>query len=226
MLRIIVLVGGTFLLLSCSKEPPVSPPSSAFVEKSGPWQTVSINGVPYRRVSAKSVATAQADLLITIPIRYETGADGSIRFSDTVQIAGRTYVADCGMGGVLDGSAGDDLTQGSDGSDSESELTEATLAQVSEIFSVSCALSGCHSGAWPAAGLSLEGDFATRIVGVASGQRPDFKLVNPGNPDSSYLLIKVRGNDEIVSQQMPPGGTLPAEQVETIRVWIASGAKE
>ena len=74
--------------------------------------------------------------------------------------------------------------------------------------------------------MSLEGDFAARIVGVASGQRPDLKLVDPGNPDSSYLLIKVRGDDEIVSQQMPPGKVLPAEQVEIIRAWIASGAKE
>ena len=74
--------------------------------------------------------------------------------------------------------------------------------------------------------MSLEGDFAARIIGVASGQRPDLKLVDPGNPDSSYLLIKVRGDDEIVSQQMPPDKVLPAEQVEIIRAWIASGAKE
>ena len=103
---------------------------------------------------------------------------------------------------------------------------EATLAQVSEVFAVSCAISGCHSGGEPAAGLSLEGDFAALIVDVDSGQRPDFKLVDPGNPDKSYLLIKVRGDDEIVSQQMPPGNPLPAEQVEIIRAWIASGAKE
>ena len=103
---------------------------------------------------------------------------------------------------------------------------EATLAQVSEVFAVSCAISGCHSGGEPAAGLSLEGDFAALIVGVDSGQRPDFKLVDPGNPDKSYLLIKVRGDDEIVSQQMPPGAPLTAEQVEIIRAWIASGAKE
>ena len=95
MLRIIVLVGGTFLLLSCSKEPPVTP-SSTFVEKSGPWQTVEINGTLYRRVAAKPTETSQADLLITIPISYETTADGSIRLSNTVQIAGRTYTADCG----------------------------------------------------------------------------------------------------------------------------------
>ena len=123
------------------------------------------------------------------------------------------------------GCGGDDSTLGPD-DDGEGTLTEATLAQVSEVFSVSCALSGCHSGGEPTADLSLEGDFAARIVGVASGQRPDLKLVDPGNPDSSYLLIKVRGDDEIVSQQMPPGKVLPAAQVEIIRAWIASGAKE
>ncbi|MDE2807911.1 MAG: hypothetical protein OXN90_05780 [Gemmatimonadota bacterium] len=125
--------------------------------------------------------------------------------------------ASCGSG---------DSTVGPDGSEGAVQLTEATLAQVSEVFAVSCAFSGCHSGADPAADLSLEGDFAARIVGVDSGQRPDFKLVDPGNPDKSYLLIKVRGDDEIISQQMPPGNPLTAEQVEIIRAWIASGAKE
>ena len=123
------------------------------------------------------------------------------------------------------GCGGDDSTVGPD-DDGEGTLTEATLAQVSQVFVVSCAISGCHSGGDPAADLSLEGDFATRIVGVDSGQRPDFKLVDPGNPDESYLLLKVRGDDEIISQQMPPGTPLPAEQMEIIRAWIASGAKE
>ena len=36
--------------------------------------------------------------------------------------------------------------------------------------------------------------------------------------------MKVRGDDGIVSQQMPPGLSLPAEQVEVIRAWIAAGA--
>ena len=124
------------------------------------------------------------------------------------------------------GCGGDDSTVGPDESAVEGSRTEATLAEVSEVFAVSCAFSGCHSGGDPAAGLSLEGDFAARIVGVASEQRSDLKLVDPGNPDKSYLLIKVRGDDEIVSQRMPPGNPLPAEQVEIIRAWIASGAKE
>ena len=121
---------------------------------------------------------------------------------------------------------GEDSMVGPDGSDGAGQLTEASLAQVSEVFAISCVTSGCHSGGDPAAGLSLEGDFAARIVGVASEQRSDFLLVDPGNPDESYLLLKVRGDDEIISQQMPPGNPLPAEQVEIIRAWIASGAKE
>ncbi len=123
------------------------------------------------------------------------------------------------------GCGGDDSTVGPD-DDVEGTLTEATLAQVNEVFAVSCTFSGCHSGGEPAADLSLEGDFAAHIVGVDSGQRPDFKLVDPGNPNKSYLLLKVRGDDEIISQQMPPGNPLSAEQVEIIRAWIASGAKE
>ena len=94
--------------LSCSQEPPVSSPSSAFAEESGPWQTVSINGATYRRVAAKPTETSQADLLITIPISY-TVEDGAVRFSDTVQIAGRTYTADCGADNQPMPVGGDDV---------------------------------------------------------------------------------------------------------------------
>ena len=124
------------------------------------------------------------------------------------------------------GCGGDDSTVGPDESAVEGSRTEATLAEVGQVFAVSCVFSGCHSGGEPVAGLSLEGDFADNIVGVASEQRSDLKLVDPGNPNKSYLLMKVRGDDEIISQQMPPGNPLSAEQVEIIRAWIASGAKE
>ena len=123
------------------------------------------------------------------------------------------------------GCAGDDSTVGPDESDGAGART-ATLAQVGEVFAVGCAISGCHSGGQPAADLSLAGDFAARIVGVASNQRPDLNLIEPGNPNDSYLLLKMRGDDEIVLQQMPPGGALSAEQVEIIRAWIAAGAQE
>ena len=96
--------------LSCSSDAPspTEPTTVVSAEEAGPWQTVEINGALYRRVAAKPTETAQADLLITIPIGYETTADGSIRLSDTVQIAGRTYTADCGTGGGQSG-GGDDV---------------------------------------------------------------------------------------------------------------------
>ena len=106
MFRLVVFFA--LLSLSCSKDSP-SPtePAAVSAEEAGPWQTVSINGALYRRVAAKPTETSQADLLITIPIGYETTADGSIRLSDTVQIAGRTYTADCGAGGPSN--VGDDV---------------------------------------------------------------------------------------------------------------------
>ena len=86
------------LSLSCAdKEPPVAP--SAFDEQVEPWQTITINDVPYRRAAAKANATAQSsDLLISIPIRY---IDGQISLPDTVVIAGRIYRANCSAPGSL-----------------------------------------------------------------------------------------------------------------------------
>ena len=86
------------LSLSCSdQEPPVAP--SAFDEQVEPWQTITINDVPYRRAAAKANATAQSsDLLISIPIRY---IDGQISLPDTVVIAGRVYRANCSAPGSL-----------------------------------------------------------------------------------------------------------------------------
>ena len=86
------------LSLSCSdKEPPVAP--SAFDEQVEPWQTITINDVPYRRAAAKANATIQSsDLLISIPIRY---IDGQISLPDTVVIEGRIYRANCSAPGSL-----------------------------------------------------------------------------------------------------------------------------
>ena len=93
MFRQTAFIGLLLLVLSCSENKPMA--QDAFDAEAGPWQTVEINGALYRRVSAKPTATGQGDLLITIPIRWEATADGTIRLSDTVEIAGRTYTADC-----------------------------------------------------------------------------------------------------------------------------------
>ena len=49
--------------------------------------------------------------------------------------------------------------------------------------------------------------------------------VAPGNPDDSYLVIKLEGSSRMVGQQMPRGrDPLSAEQIGTVRQWIADGA--
>ena len=100
-----------------------------------------------------------------------------------------------------------------------------TLAQLSvEIFTPRCATSGCHSGTNPSLGLSLEEDrIAGELINVES-RGSDLKLVDPGNPEGSYLLLKVRGADGISGSRMPPSRFLSEEEIEKIRSWIASGA--
>ena len=135
---------------------------------------------------------------------------------------------------ICAGCSGDGSTLGPDGrpadeeradGDSDANGSDITLAQISEqIFAPKCV--GCHGGGSPAANMSLEsGVVAAEIINVASSQNSDLKRVDPGNPDSSYLLIKLRADEGMVSQQMPlGGGALSDEQIEMVRKWIAGGA--
>ena len=101
-----------------------------------------------------------------------------------------------------------------------------TLARLSEeIFTPRCATSGCHSGTTRAAGLSLQaGDIAAAIVDVPSEAKPDYKLIAPGDPVNSYLLMKVRGDEGIAGDRMPPARALEAEQIALVEAWVEAGA--
>ena len=92
------------------------------------------------------------------------------------------------------------------------------------VFTPDCATSNCHAGANPAANLNLEeANSYTMLVGVASEQDANLKRVDPGNPDSSYLVQKLEGTAG-AGQQMPPGNALPQADVDVIRQWITDGA--
>ena len=52
----------------------------------------------------------------------------------------------------------------------------------------------------------------------------NLKRVDPGYPEGSYLLKKLRGDSDILNSQMPLGSVLSDEQIEMIREWIAGGA--
>ncbi len=114
---------------------------------------------------------------------------------------------------------------GSGNSNGDGGTPKITLALLSaEIFTPRCATSGCHSGSNPARGLSLEVDrIASEIINVDS-KGSDLKHIDPGNPEGSYLFLKVRGDDGIAGSRMPPPSPLSEEEIEKIRAWIAAGA--
>ena len=139
------------------------------------------------------------------------------------------YAGCAGDGSTLgpDGKlANDERVDSMDGGEVELPSTDITLVQISDqIFSQSCAFNGCHGGGAPAANMSLEAEsVAAEIIGVASTQLANLKRVDPGNPEGSYLLKKLRGDSDIVNSQMPLGSVLSDEQIEMIREWIAGGA--
>lgn len=89
------------------------------------------------------------------------------------------------------------------------------------VFNKSCALSGCHSGSFPAANLNLtEGNAYKNIVNVQS--TGDYKYILPGNSSESYLFQKISSNE--TGFAMPPTGKLQQHIIDSIKVWIDNGA--
>lgn len=104
---------------------------------------------------------------------------------------------------------------------------EPTLESIqTNIFSTSCALSGCHIGNDAPRGLDLSaGNARENLVDVASGGVPGFLRVNPGNADDSYLVLKLEGDERIVGSRMPLNmPPLSSMEIGVIREWINSGA--
>ena len=101
----------------------------------------------------------------------------------------------------------------------------ATFSRVqAEVFTPSCALSGCHSGASPKVGQDLSaGKAYAQIVNVRSVESTRLRIA-PGDPDASYLISKVKGDATITGSRMPLGGTLPPEIEKLLVDWVRRGA--
>lgn len=108
----------------------------------------------------------------------------------------------------------------------EVDADEPTLDAVQQsVFNSSCAVSGCHLGSAAPLGLDLsEGEAEDNLVDVDSRQNPTFKRVAPGNPDDSYLVMKIEGDSRITGQRMPAGGrpALSNDQIQLVRDWISA----
>jgi hypothetical protein len=92
------------------------------------------------------------------------------------------------------------------------------------VFTPICTV--CHTGASAPLGLRLdEGVSYALLVNAPSVQAPTLLRVNPGDPDSSYLIQKLEGT-AAVGGRMPLGGpALSAETIASIRQWILEGAQ-
>jgi hypothetical protein len=101
-------------------------------------------------------------------------------------------------------------------------------AQIQPIFEASCIDATCHDAVGPARGLALTSAAVSlaELVGVASSQCPSVDLVDPGSPDTSYLVWKLEGaGDCFVGRQMPRNDPpLSDDQIALVRGWIAQGA--
>jgi hypothetical protein len=106
---------------------------------------------------------------------------------------------------------------------------EATFAAVqSQIFTPSCALSGCHNSTSQASGLDLTaGSAYGNIVNVASSEQPGVDRIEPGEPSESYLYLKVTGDSSISGSRMPLGRpALSGDLIDLLRDWIEDGAPD
>lgn len=127
---------------------------------------------------------------------------------------------------VGDGAAVEALVDSLVATDVDLVVTVHFATQVQPIFSSTCALGGCHSVGFPAAGMNLTATQAyANIVNVASTEVPALVRVAPGNPADSYLHRKITNAPGIVGSPMPIGGyPMAAQQIEVITTWIAQGA--
>lgn len=96
------------------------------------------------------------------------------------------------------------------------------------VFSVNCAVPGCHGGSVVQQGLRLEPGFSFgNLVNVASPQDANRIRVIPFNPDGSFVIQKLEGAPGLLGDRMPQFGPyLPQSTIDVIRQWIQNGAPQ
>ncbi len=102
-------------------------------------------------------------------------------------------------------------------------------SDVQPIFNARC--TSCHAPGTPTntvVGIRMvltPGESFGSLVNQASSQRPDLTLVTPGDPDASFLWLKVSSNSPPVGATMPLlGSRLTSNELALVRDWIDQGA--
>ena len=99
------------------------------------------------------------------------------------------------------------------------------------IFDKSCVNTACHGAPANAGGLNLAYENSYRNLVGQTPKNPaaaaaGLKLVDPGNPDNSFIITKLIGpTDKQLGAQMPfAAGRLHDGKIEALRKWITPGA--
>jgi len=100
------------------------------------------------------------------------------------------------------------------------------------IFNTTCVGAFCHDVQGMSGGLVLvEGQSYDHLVGVPPQNEAALQAgllrVDPGNPDNSFLIVKLTNPSLLEGSRMPLGKQpLSADQIRLIRQWISDGAPQ
>ena len=99
------------------------------------------------------------------------------------------------------------------------------------VFNKSCASSYCHAAPANAGNLNLTNrfsyqDLVGRVPQNLAAASDGMKLVDPDNPDNSFLLTKLEGPTSAAQGLRMPvaAGPLHSGKIDAIRKWISAGA--
>ena len=103
------------------------------------------------------------------------------------------------------------------------------FSEVNTLLTNKC--SGCHPGVVPSLDLTAKNAYAS-TVGIRSVEAPTLARVIAGDPDHSFLYLKIAGwpgnhGNPVVGARMPFGsGALKPDEIKLVRDWIREGARD
>lgn len=112
----------------------------------------------------------------------------------------------------------------------EADFLDAAVCPTSmqdQFFVRRCGMEGCHVPFEPTGGLDfVSPDLSTRLVGIESSTCAGELLINPQNPDESFLLNRLSPNPECAGEpvlRMPGDGRhLSEAEMACVRAWVTS----
>jgi hypothetical protein len=99
-----------------------------------------------------------------------------------------------------------------------------TIASIqSTVFVRRCTNIGCHTAKEPASALDLESPgVEARLNNVEAADCPGEVIVQPGKPDTSFLIRKLEDEKPTCGTRMPrTDKAMPASEIACIKTWIA-----